>query len=97
MRLALQIGQPLCCEMFEAGGGWRRDCKGRRVVSYPIISGRNLDFTPAGREEPLEGFKALRLEAKRDLYKLTAEKMDSWEVRLKARRLLKGYYARGRA
>ena len=33
------------------------------MVSYHIISGRNLDFTPAGREEPLEGFKALRLKA----------------------------------
>ena len=73
MKLGLQTGQLLCHEMFEAGVGWRRDCKGGRVVSYHIISGRNLDFTPAGREEPLEGFKALRLEAKRDLYKLTAE------------------------
>lgn len=73
MKPALQTDQILCCDLFEAEGGWRRDCKGGRVVSYHIISGRNLDFTPAGREEPLEGFKALRIEAKRDLYKLTAE------------------------
>lgn len=49
---------------------------------YHIISRRNLDFTPAERGEPLEGFKGLSLETGRDLYRLTAKKMDSWEIRL---------------
>ena len=39
-------------------------------------------FPPAEREEPLEGFKGLRLEAGRNVYRLAAQKMDLWEIRL---------------
>lgn len=50
-----------------------------------------MDFTSADREQPLEGLKGF--EAGRNLFKTTARRMVSWEIRLETGRLSGSYHA----